>query len=509
VNVATAGGTDAAVEDERASARHHEPWFVGAVVAAFVVSRMLYYWVAGVHFDMYQLHLADALLDPSLLRHDLFRSLWYLHVQPPGFNLLVGGVLQLSPFGDRFSLQVVFQIVGVFLIVGLYDVARRLGLNQWTALVVAVVIGCSPGTLMYENGLSYDYLAAALVIWVVAFTIRWVATGRLRALVGLVAVATATVLVRALFHPLWLVVVVVLALLMRRPNRWTWRHIVTLAVPFALVGGLMVKNEVLFGTPQLSSLLGFNMWRVAVAALPPGTAADLRKDGTITAPLQPPRCKLQYPGVPALADEQKPTAIGGVHPRNANWECFLPYYARLQHDAIRVIEKKPFAVAKNIAGSFELWAYPSSLFPSDNIKELRTADAVYRRTVLLDVVWTPPVALPVDRPATTKRYHLSITIVLGTLAVIGAGVVVLAQWSLRRRAISPVRAGMLMGAFCVAFVTFASTVLEHGENPRLRFPAEPLTLLLTAVIAITAVRALLASRTDHVGLEARSARAIL
>ncbi|HET7523739.1 MAG TPA: hypothetical protein VFJ79_06310, partial [Acidimicrobiales bacterium] len=69
-------------------------WPLG-VTTAFVVSRVAY-MAAGVRFDASALHPATAtqvqwqLLPLGLLRHDLGRSLWNLHSQPPLYNLFCG-----------------------------------------------------------------------------------------------------------------------------------------------------------------------------------------------------------------------------------------------------------------------------------------------------------------------------------------------------------------------------------------------------------------------------------
>jgi hypothetical protein len=59
------------------------------IVAVFAVSRCAYL-LAGVRFNANESWLSYQLLPPDLLRHDLLRSLYFLHTQPPGFNLIVG-----------------------------------------------------------------------------------------------------------------------------------------------------------------------------------------------------------------------------------------------------------------------------------------------------------------------------------------------------------------------------------------------------------------------------------
>jgi hypothetical protein len=58
----------------------------------FAVSRLGYY-LLGVRFDARPVLHYYQFADPELLKHRLFESLFYLHVQPPGWNFYTGAVL--------------------------------------------------------------------------------------------------------------------------------------------------------------------------------------------------------------------------------------------------------------------------------------------------------------------------------------------------------------------------------------------------------------------------------
>ncbi len=59
------------------------------VVLAFIISRVLYYCL-GVRFDTIPLFYAWQFLDVNLLQNRLIESVFYLHSQPPLFNLFLG-----------------------------------------------------------------------------------------------------------------------------------------------------------------------------------------------------------------------------------------------------------------------------------------------------------------------------------------------------------------------------------------------------------------------------------
>src|SRR5438270_597750 len=80
------------------------------LVAAWGASRAVVYGF-GVRFDKRELASSVQNIDPELLRHSLAESLWWLHGQPPGYNLFLGLVLKAS--GSHWALA--FQAVHLLL----------------------------------------------------------------------------------------------------------------------------------------------------------------------------------------------------------------------------------------------------------------------------------------------------------------------------------------------------------------------------------------------------------
>ena len=59
----------------------------------FTLSRIGYY-LAGVRFDARPIWHYFQYIDPELLKHRLVESMYYLHVQPPGWNSYIGVALK-------------------------------------------------------------------------------------------------------------------------------------------------------------------------------------------------------------------------------------------------------------------------------------------------------------------------------------------------------------------------------------------------------------------------------
>ena len=84
-----------------------------AVAACAWTSVYLLLCATGQRFSTQFLDFAWQLLPTETLRANPLGSVWYLHIQPPIWNLIVGGVLAWSPAPDAISLQVVQFVFGL------------------------------------------------------------------------------------------------------------------------------------------------------------------------------------------------------------------------------------------------------------------------------------------------------------------------------------------------------------------------------------------------------------
>lgn len=491
-----------------------------AVTFALVALSRIGYHLAGVRWDGSLLRHAWQLLDLRLLEDDLLRSVWYLHIQPPLFNLFVGLVLKISPFDDQATLAWVWQGFGLVLCLLLYDIARHLRFTPRGAAALTVVIGAGPGVVLYERWFQYEMPVMVLLCGTVAGFLRWTASGSTKALWATTGCAAAVVLTRSLVHPVWLLGVVALALLARprrlapaaqHPHRKPKILAATL-VPLLLVAGVMVKNHVLFGTSDLSSWLGWNLHRIALTAVPQDERPALVEEGvlsTISARYinQPIEfydgvlgpCEPSRPGVRALAEARKsPNPMYPDQPpdNNLNHECYLRVYEAFQQDSLAYIREHPREYLHNVAGAAHLWALPTSdyVFLRANADAVGVVESFYRRIVLLTVTAGPFVTHPsveaqllcIELPDGALvcsipggEYRFSLSIVLGTLGVALMAVRALWRWA---RFGERQQAVWLLLAGTIGWVTFASVALEIGENHRFRSIVEPLTLLVVVMV---------------------------
>ena len=156
----------------------------GAIlVVAFAVSRLLYETVspgvgtislrgplgaraaqawAGRSFETSTLERGMPLIDETLLRHDLWRSLYYLHSQPPLFNLLVAVVLRGSDDFAR-TYQRLNWAMGLALFLLTFTLMRRLGAGEATAVLFTLAFLVNPNAMWMESAVYYGTVMALLL----------------------------------------------------------------------------------------------------------------------------------------------------------------------------------------------------------------------------------------------------------------------------------------------------------------------------------------------------------
>jgi hypothetical protein len=134
------------------------------VTAVFFISRYLYD-LAGIRYDGNTYLGYWQFIDPFLMRTDLWRSVYYLHSQPPLLNLFTGLVLQAFPANHTEVFHILFFVCGSILTISIYLLGRAMRFPVWLAMLSSAWSAINPGTILYENWLSYTLpVTAALAL---------------------------------------------------------------------------------------------------------------------------------------------------------------------------------------------------------------------------------------------------------------------------------------------------------------------------------------------------------
>ncbi|WCO65757.1 sigma-70 family RNA polymerase sigma factor [Iamia majanohamensis] len=453
----------------------------------------------GATLDRRALAVSWQLVDLGVLRADPLGSTWYLHTQPPLYNLFVGSVLRWSPtppIGTLFVLYFACLIVTGLLLVSL---GSRWGAHPVLAGTAAGVALTTPSALRTVVQGSYEVPLATLVVLALWLVQRHVDSPRPGTLVGLSTVLTTLVMVRSVFHPLWLLAVLALVAIARPvPARAV---AIAVAVPLVVVGGWMGKNQVLFDQATLSSWAGFNAQRGVVAPLDEDAVAADVADGTVTplATQAPWRSIEAYPDREPCRPDERHRAISrstkGDAPRevaNFNHSCYLPLYEESRHNATRLAREHPVDYLRSRGAALAI-AFAVTPLGTDDPSVGFTGSRAPTRTSMDGV--GSVVLLPVGTAVPMDTWNLpllgweqlpievSITLIAGFLVVVGRGGLGLvrlasAGWRDRAETWPPHEVTWIVAASAVGLLVVGAAMVELGENDRFRATIDPLLLAL-------------------------------
>lgn len=477
-----------------------------AVIGAVVIAVLVALVAAGAGVSGIELAASWQLLDRRILEHDLLAGLWYLHTQPPLHNLIVGLVLT-SPLPAEGTLFVLYGLCLMALGLLCHDLLRRWDVPGPIACVTACLVVTAPMLLATIHTVGYEVPVALMVVALVWLVDRHMATPSRLLLVAVAAVGTAIVLTRALFHPLWLAVILVIVVLARRLDRRT--VLAAVAIPVLAIGAVGAKNAAVVERPTLSTWTGFNMQRGVVAPMLATDVAAAIDDGAVTslAAQRPWQDLVAYaPWLdgcrpththPALAAPRK-VVTGDFEAPNFNQQCYLPLYDESRRNAVTMIRRQP---ARYASSRLDALAISFSFAPigSDHPLPSLLGEPGTRRT-WMDRAHQPLLLLEHtstdvgdwNLPLYGDRLRLRISWTLVGLALIVAARTCVAATRIVRPARSrrPWPGGevvWLVAGSTVLFVILGGDLVELGENGRFRAMVDPLLIVLTVHAVVEAV----------------------
>lgn len=465
--------------------------------------------LTGQRFDPRYLGYGWQLIPWDVLSADPLRSVWYLHVQPPLWNLFLGGLARVSPFGDSMTLQVAMAVIGLVGAALAAELARALGLTRRWAVVVALIATANPEVMKGAFEPTYELATGVLLLAVVLVLSRLAAMGNTRrGLVLLAVLATATTMTRSLYHPVWAMALIVLGLWLvrRRIDRRT--VLATLAVPVLVMGGWMAKNQFLFGEATLSSWFGMNLQRAVIPVLPRADLEKMYADGDVSeiAMIGPfgnydmyvdsmPPCEPRH----EHRSVSEATRTTDQWSPNFNYECYLPIFSAAGDDAMAVIKEHPGVWLQgrmwSLRATFAVSTVPSE---SDSVvmRALDTAFSILRLDmggVLSTNGWGTPIYGWLEA---SVDFGLLLIPLYSALILVGARVLVR---RVRRRSLTTNDVAFVATSFTVAFTIVVGAVAELGEQARFRTMVDPLATVAGSVLIVVLVRAIRQRQASTVG----------
>jgi hypothetical protein len=457
---------------------------LAALLFGFALSRLIAA-ACGLRFDTYPLGNFWQYVDPPLLRERLLESLWYLHSQPPLFNLLLGIVLKL-PFDPAAVFAALYHGIGAGLAVTMYALMVRLGAGRWSAAGVTLLFIVSPPALYFEHFLFSEYPTMLMLCGAALALHRFLVSGRRRdgwIAFGLMAVV---ILMRSLFQLPWLLAVIAWLALRAAPVQR--RAIIGAAAPaVALTTALYLKNFLLFGTLSTSSWFGMNLMSDVDFAWPARERRAMLERNEVGpifsvpafSPVAEYRRVTQVPpptGIPVLDLES--TEQGTPNYNHVVYAMVAPMYAR---DAVHVLASDPTRYAHAVAAAASLFFRPASDYEyfSDFRRRIPKWDSLFRLG-LYGQLTAVRSGMPGEAgfPLAVSAPNIGWFILFGLPMLLW-----LAGRRLRvaaRTDDSAVAGTLAYIIITVVYLVLVATTLNIGENQRYRFMTEPFLFILAA-----------------------------
>jgi len=459
----------------------------------FAVSRLGYY-LLGVRFDARPVLHYYQFVDPELLKHRLLESLFYLHIQPPGWNLYAGVVLKFFPTSYSVIFHLTYLVFGLGICWSMYHLMRVLGVTRWLAFALAAWFIVSPGVVLFENYLLYEYLVAFLLLAAAMALVHFVMSQNSLWAILFFGAVFALVLVRNFFHLAYFAAILA-ALAYLSPAR---RRSVLFcgALPLVAILGLYAKNWYLFGSFSGSTWMGMNMDVITAHQLTREEARDFVKQGVISpaslldlgSPIDryAPYIKMPsaHTGIPVLDDCV--TSIGAT---NFNCLAFFQVQRMYTQDGLALLRNYPVVYLRSLEAAWFTYFLPAGDFPFFDLNRPK----IHAIDRFWNLVFFGQFKEASDRKElrrlAARGARASLARYTGVFLMIGLPALWL--WSIyylvtgvRRRTLDP-PAAMLIGFLLlnITYVTAIANLLSSFENNRYRFPLDAFYVVLTGVAA--------------------------
>lgn len=465
----------------------------------------------GQRYSLRVLYAGWQFLPADSVASDPVGSVWHLHTQPPLWNAVVAAISAWSPLSLTVSHAIVSVATGSCLAASVCAILGRVGAGRSAALSLTAVATLNSQVLGMAWAPMYDLAVAALLAALTLACTRLFEPGvddrtRSARLLVLSGIGTVLVMTRALYHPAWWLVTILVVIVTCR--RLVSRNSMVVALALVLIPtcGWSIKNQVMFGSPSLSSWTGMNLLRATVPAVPLEDLERLHNEGNLSAvALQP-----SFADYAAYVHSVPPCESAGEHSvlssptrrvpdewqtglfkvsvvPNYNFVCYLAVYRQAGHDAWVLFRAEPTAWLRARGWAINNW-FREPPSPPDAREMSVLWPAVDRLTdvALLRVPEPrPPQSWSANWPWVSDR-PWSVVLVGGSAAVTisslrGVG------WRRVGGAGTPPNpprdklsqsSAFRMTGWILAWTALAGIFAELGEQHRFRAVTDPLTLSL-------------------------------
>lgn len=458
-------------------------------------------------FDLSAMARSWQFLDLSLLKDQLWHSLWFQHSQPPLLNLWTGLSLSLPASFRAGVIQAQFLLFSLLTMSAIFWLLRTHGVRHWLSYSMALLFIVSPEAILYEHWFFYTWPVAAGLILCACCLQLYHLHQQIRFLALFCIILTAIILTRSMFHLIFLVPVSLLLWFGVRASQR--RQLIGLLALTMCISALpYAKNQLVFGFFGGSSWSGMSLWRIVnlydeaaplvpnspVATITPfapiSEYADVQTLDADQVRTQPEAAEPRQPliAIPTRFEQHTvltaPLKTGGA--TNYNHIGYLQLAGAYQEAAITAIKAEPLMYLKHILRAWAKytegsWQY---FFLRDN--QLKLMPWIESFTQVSTLLWLEREVFGWHQDwIYGYPVLLCLSMLIAMLLVTGYGAIRgwLCWHGQAARSASLVPGFMLMTIWYVALL---GNMMEYGENNRFRVQTDPLlyTLLCLTLISI-------------------------
>jgi hypothetical protein len=224
----------------------------------FIISKLFNFYILKIGPEDIS-GLGYHLLNEKLLYNDLLKSLFYMHIQPPLYNLIVGlglkivsaNLIYLKFFLFFFNLIISFYII--FFIIKIAKIAK---LNDKYKFILFFFLLFNPSLIFFENHYGYMHLVNFLVIILAYNIIKYFLNNSPINLNLIFFIILLLTLIFSVFHP---IIIIIIYFSIKFLNKSFKKNFFFISIFVFLSFLNPIKNLLIFGYFTNSSFLGFNL----------------------------------------------------------------------------------------------------------------------------------------------------------------------------------------------------------------------------------------------------------
>ena len=471
---------------------------LGVIAACYILSRALF-WFLGVRFASSEVEYFWQYLDTSLLKHQLWTSILYLHSEPPLMNLFYGAMLKAFPTHWPMVAYSFNLLFGQFAYMAIYIIISKSNVAHPIAMGVVILAMCNPSAVVYEAEPFYTHTVFCLLVFATYLFQSYLRQPKIGVGAAFLGILTALVLWRSSYQLAWYALYA-LWLIKITPSNML-RKIVILALIFGgIIGSLYIKNRILFGVFNTSSGTGMSLAKSWA-----GTPNILRLvqekklspissiyTGSSMDKYLPEIGPLPSTGVKAVDAIFKDN--GSMNLNNIGYPEVSKLYTR---DYLRLVKLSPMTIAKQIGVGWIDYFRTSSVwisaFDPANQSSVEDVDRWYRYFFCTGAEKSHKFSAPGDHHNSEK-----IKLLIKLRSVCWYSVLIYVVFALflvympfQRWIASEDRSRRQLLLFLITNIAYSSVLcnaVEVGENMRYRYDTQGLLVIAATIIGYQVVR---------------------